>query len=92
MNLKHTNCQNEILAAIRDIDVLSILLHTEVSQESGLTKMGTRTSPFCRSVKASYAPINVKREWGGGGGRVIFGNLIVRSVPGLGFLLYVIKV
>ena len=68
MNLKHTNCQNKILAAIRDIDVLSILLQTEVSQESGLTKMATRTSPFCRSVKVSYAPINVKREWGGGVG------------------------
>ena len=70
MNLKHTNCQNKNLAAIRDIDVLSILLQTEVSQENGLTKIATRTSPFCRSVKASYAPIIVKRKWGGGSGHL----------------------
>ena len=60
MNLTHTSRQYKILAVIRAIDVLSILLQTEVSQQR--TKMAAvnnetmeaRSSPFFRSVIETY--------------------------------------
>ena len=64
MNLKHTNGYQKILCTIRVIDFLSIPLETEVSKQSGLTKMAAVNFLASKMNKTSSMQSFFLDQWG----------------------------
>ena len=59
---------------------------TPMDYPNGLPKWTTLKWTTPKNTISDYAPINVKPEGGGGGGRATHGNLTVTLIPRVGIL------